>query len=163
MEANPSRSIPEAWVWLFPPVYAIHLIDERLYGLGTADFATQYMGIWFTNEAWVWVNVPSMILMTVAAALVARRRWPEWVAVALATHFALHGLGRLTTSLWFWIIQPGLLSGLLLCVPLAGAVFLRARHTLSWPEIRSGLLFGVASFQPLWHFALLPFLPPPPS
>ena len=26
-----------AWLWLFPAVYLAHLLDERLFGLGTAE------------------------------------------------------------------------------------------------------------------------------
>ena len=67
---------------LYPVTYLVHLIDERYYSIGTADFATHYFGIYFTNQAWWAVNVPSLIILTVTATLVARQVWPQWLAVA---------------------------------------------------------------------------------
>lgn len=151
------------WLSLFPLVYMLHLIDERYYSIGTADFATQYLGIYFTNAAWWAVNIPSLLLLAGATVLVARGQWPEWVAITLAMHLAIHGLGRVPTSLWSGTIAPGLLSGLLLCTPLSAATLWRARHAFSGAQWRNGVLAGVASFQPFWHFALLPVLPAGPA
>ncbi len=150
-----------SWLWLFPPVYFVHLLDERFFGVGTAEFATQYLGIYFTNAAWLAVNVPSFSALTVTTWLVARRSWPDWVVVALSTHVALHALGRIPTSLWFATIAPGLLSGLLLCLPLAIVSTIRAHRALPRAQLRLGVLVGLASFQPFWHFLLLPILPTP--
>jgi hypothetical protein len=104
-----------------------------------------------------------MVALALVAGLVARGRWPEWVAVALAAHVALHGFGRLPPSIWFGSPSPGLVTGLVLCLPLALYAFARAARTLPRAELRKGLLVGVASFQPLWHFILLPVLPGPPA
>lgn len=157
------RIYSKAWLWLFPVVYLVHLIDERYFWIGTADFATQYLGIYFTNRAWWWVNVPSAALMMLTALLVARGSWPQWVAIALAIHLALHGLGRVPTSLWTIEIAPGLVSGLLLCTPLAAATLWRAHGRFARSDVIRGIGAGLASFQPFWHFALLPILPTGPT
>lgn len=149
---------PGAWLWAFPAVYFVHLADERFYWIGTARFATEYLGILFTNEAWWWVNVPSLLLFVAATVAAVRGWWQPWIAVAFAVHLALHGLGRVPTSLWTGTIAPGLLSGLSLCTPLAFWTFWRAR-VLARPELVRGAVWGVLSFQPFWHFALYPFLP----
>jgi hypothetical protein len=163
-----ARIYSRTWLALFPLVYLIHLVDERCYWIGTAEFATRYLGIYFTNAAWWAVNVPSFVLLAGAAWLTARGVWPQWVAVALAVHLALHGLGRVPTSLFALRVAPGLVTGLLLCTPLAAATLWRARTALSRRElcrreIARGLLAGAASFQPFWHYALLPLLPSAPG
>jgi hypothetical protein len=152
-----------AWLALFPVVYLLHLADERYYWIGTADFATQYLGIYFTNSAWWAINVPSMLLLAGVTVLLARGRWPEWVAIPLAVHLALHGLGRVPTSLATSTVAPGLLSGLILCTPLSAATLWKARRAFSGAQWRAGVLAGVLSFQPFWHFALLPVLPRGPA
>jgi len=48
-------------------------VDERFYWTGTANFATEYPGIYLTNYAWWWVNVPSMIFLPLAAVFAALR------------------------------------------------------------------------------------------
>lgn len=159
---SPSRPYSSAWLSLFPAVYLAHLIDERYFGIGTANFATKYLGMYFTNEVWWFVNVPSFVLLAMAAALTARGGLPQWVAIALSIHLALHGLGRIPTSLWTLEIAPGLLTGLLLCAPLAAATLWRGRRVFSREQIAWGVLAGIVSFQPLWHFLLLPFLPAAP-
>lgn len=152
-----------AWLWLFPAVYLVHLVDERFYWIGTAEFATYYLGIYFTNTAWWAVNVPSLALFVGATRLVARARWPEWVVISLAIHLGIHGLSRIPTSLWTATIAPGLLSGLLLCVPLSAAALARARGSFSRAAWMKGLVVGLVSFQPWWHFAVLPILPEGPG
>jgi len=153
------RVFSRAFLLLFPAVYLAHLIDERFFWIGTANFTTQYLGIYFTNAAWWAVNVPSMILLSLVSFLVARGSWPQWVAVALAIHLLLHGLGRVPASLWTGTIAPGLVTGLVLCTPLAMATLWRARSALSGGDIVRGVIAGVVSFQPFWHVALLPVLP----
>ena len=157
------RRQTSAAVTLYPGVYLIHLIDERYYGIGTADFSTQNFGVLFTNQAWWAVNVPSLIILTVTAALVARRVWPRWLAVALATHLAFHGLMRVPLSAWTLTIAPGLISGLLLCVPLSVFTLVWGWSALPRSQFRNGILTGIASVQPLWHFLLLPVLPGAPA
>jgi hypothetical protein len=156
------RVFSNAWIWLFPLVYLAHLIDERYFWIGTADFATRYLGIYFTNAAWWLINVPSLLLFTLAVILIVRGTWPQWVAIALATHLALHGLGRIPTSLWTLTIAPGLVTGLLLCTPLAAVTLWRALSVLPRRSFVRGVMVGAASFQPFWHFALLPVLPSAP-
>jgi len=157
------RVYSNSWLALLPAVYLAHLVDERYFWIGTADFATQYLGTYFTNSAWWAVNIPSFLLMTVAAALIIRGTWPQWVAVALAVHLALHGLGRVPTSLWTLTIAPGLITGILLCVPFSLATLVRARRVFARQQLALGLVAGIASFQPFWHFALLPALPSAPA
>ncbi len=157
------RVYSSSWLLLFPVVYLAHLVDERYFWIGTADFATQYLGIYFTNSAWWAVNVPSVILLTLVTVLVARGSWPQWVASALAIHLVLHGLGRVPTSLWMLTIAPGLITGLLLCTPLSVATLWRGRSVFSRRETVKGLIAGLVSFQPFWHLALLPVLPSAPA
>ena len=148
---------------LYPVAYLLHLIDERYYWIGTADFSTQFFGVYFTNEAWWAVNVPSLVIVTVTAILVVRQVWPQWLAVALATHVALHGVMRVPTSAWMLTIAPGLISGLVLCIPLSVFTLIWGWSALRRTQFRNGILVGIASFQPLWHFLLLPVLPPAPA
>jgi len=153
------RVYTRGWLLLFPVVYLVHLVDERYFRIGTADCATRYLGMYFTNSAWWAVNVPSFVLFTLVTVLVVRGSWPQWVAIALAVHLALHGLARVPTSIWTARIAPGLITGLLLCCPLAAATLWRGRSAFPKSDTCKGFVAGVSSFQPFWHFALLPLLP----
>lgn len=150
-----ARVYSNAFLALFPAVYLAHLADERFFGMGTAAFATEYLGMPFSNAVWWAVNVPSMILLALASWLVARGVLPQWVTVALAVHLLLHGLGRVPTSLWWGTIAPGLITGLVLCTPLGLVALRRAWSFLPARDMLRGVAAGVLSFQPLWHAALL--------
>ena len=150
-------------VWLFPPAYFVHLVDERFWGAGTANWAYTYTGTYFTNEAWLAVNIPSMIVLTVAAGLCAARRWPQWVAVALALHFLLHAFVRIVGTPLSGVIAPGAVSGVLVCLPACHPHPAAGISHLPWRGFRNGLVAGALSFQPLWHTLLLPVLPDGPA
>ncbi len=162
-DSNDDQPFSRPWLWLFPPAYLAHLIDERFWGPGTANWAYANTGVYFTNAGWLAVNIPSMVLLTVAAALAAARVWPQWVGVALAVHFALHALVRIIGTAATAQVAPGVVTGVLICLPLALPTLSRGYRRLSMPDYRKGLLAGVFSFQPLWHTVLLPLLPKGPA
>ncbi len=162
-ESSEELPFSSRWLWLFPPAYLAHLIDERFWGAGTANWAYTNTGIYFTNAGWLAVNVPSMLLLTIAAALSAARIWPQWVGVALAVHFVLHALVRIIGTAATGQVSPGVVTGVLICLPLAIPTLVRGYQSLSTPSYRRGLLAGVLSFQPLWHTVLLPVLPQGPA
>ncbi len=158
-----SRSTAAArWVSLYPLVYLTHLIDERFFGAGTATWWAERTGVYFTNSGWLAVNIPSFALMTLAAWLVARRTWPSWVAVSLATHIALHALVRIWGTALYLSLSPGVLTGVALCLPLSIYTWRLAARSLHRTDLLRGAAVGLASFQPVWHTLLLPILPEGP-
>ena len=164
MPQHSGRVFPAAAVWAFIPVYLIHLLDERFWGVGTANWAAAHIPVYFTNYAWLWVNIPSAAVLSIVVVMVARGVLPEWAVVALSIHLLLHTLMRVIGTLAFTSLSPGLVSGVLLCLPLALWCLTRARRCMPNQALRWGAIAGVASFQPLWHGVLYPFLPgAPPS
>ena len=146
----------------FPPVYLLHLLDERFWGVGTANWATAHSYLYFTNYAWLWVNVPSMLALTLVVLLVARGRAPDWWVVALSVHLLLHGTMRVGGSFFYSSVSPGILTGVVLCVPLACRGLILAKRTLPKRALRLGVVAGLISFQPFWHVLLHPLLPGAP-
>ncbi len=102
MSSDAPRVFSQNWLWAFPPVYLIHLVDERFWPPGTADWATANSFLYFTNEAWLWVNAPSMLVVLLATALISARRLPEWVTVAMGLNVALHA------NRWHSLLRLGL-------------------------------------------------------
>jgi hypothetical protein len=153
---------PRTWLWLFPPIYFIHLLDERFSGNGTAAWATAHMGVYLTNEAWLIINVFWFLLVVLSTWLVARGVWPDWIVIALATHIAVHSLTRVWGSGAFPGWSPGVVSGVLVCLPWAAVTFARGLRLFPLRQVVSGIVCGVLSLQPLWDFLMLPILSPRP-
>jgi hypothetical protein len=158
----PTPDVPRAFLWIFPPVYFLHLLDERFFGIGTAAWATRHMGIYLTNDAWLIINVVWFALLSVITWLVARGTLPNWVVVVLATHIAIHSLTRIWGSIVFPGWSPGVLTGVVVGLPWAAAMFYWARRTCSRRQLALGVIGGVLSLQPLWDFLMLPVLSPRP-
>ncbi len=116
------------WLWLFPPAYLVHLLDERFFGNGTAAWATAHMGVYLTNDAWLIINVVWFLLLTLST----------------------------------WLVSPGVVSGVTICLPWAVITFARGFRLLPLRQFVSGLVFGALSLQPLWDFLMLPVLSPRP-
>ena len=144
-------------LWAFVPVYFVHLLDERFWGVGTANWSTAHSPFYFTNYAWLWVNIPSMLALALVVVLIARGAIPEWAVVALGIHLLLHAVTRIVGTLIFASVSPGVVSGVLLCLPLAVWSLVRAYRQLSQRGLRFGIIAGILSFQPVWHGLLYPF------
>ena len=158
-ETKPNGVFPQSLYVAFPIVYFLHLLDERFWGPGTANWATAHSPLYFTNSAWLWVNVPSMLLLALVARLTARQQLPAWAAVAVAMHLALHAVMRIVGTAVFESVSPGLVTGVFLCLPLAIPTLVRAYNRLPASQLRRGVLAGILSFQPLWHVVLYPVVP----
>jgi hypothetical protein len=159
---SPTSDVPRPWLWIFPPIYFLHLLDERFFGIGTAAWATQHMGVYLTNDAWLIINVVWFILLTLTTWLVARGTLPKWVVVVLATHIAIHSLTRIWGSIVFAGWSPGVLTGVVVGMPWATTIFYRAIRVYSPRQVALGVIGGVLSLQPLWDFLMLPVLSPRP-
>ena len=157
-----SSDVPLPWLWLFPPVYFVHLLDERFFGIGTAAWATRHMGVYLTNEAWLVINIVWFLLLTLITWLVARGALANWVVVILATHIAIHSLTRVWGSIVFPGWSPGVLSGVVVGLPWAAVIYYQAVRVYSWRQLAVGVIGGVLSLQPLWDFLMLPLLSPRP-
>ena len=153
---------PRSWLYLFPPVYFAHLIDERFFGMGIAAWATTHMGVYLTNHAWLIINIVWFLMLSVVAWLVSRGTWPEWVALALATHLAVHSLTRIWGTVVFPGWSPGVVTGVTLGMPWALLIFARGLRCIKPSRVALGVACGVLSLQPLWDFLMLPVLSPRP-
>ena len=142
-----------AW-WLFPLVYLAHLLDERFYGEGTAAWSTAHAGIDFSNDAWLAVNVASLLVMTIAAWAMDRGRLPAWVALTLAGHLLLHAFMHVAGTLARSSVFPGVGTSVLICLPFASFVIARAWRRFEPRVAIAALALSLATMQPLYHYLL---------
>ncbi len=157
-EESTAPILSRTWLSLFPPIYLLHLLDERFFGDGTAAWASEHMGVYLTNEAWLVINVAWFLGLSLATWLVSRRILPEWIVASLATHLAIHALTRLWGSAVFVGWSPGVLSGVVVCLPWATVALVRANQRLPTRQLVLGVACGILSLQPLWDFFMLPML-----
>ncbi len=142
--------VSRPWPWFFSLAYTIHLMDEYLAPPGLPQWAVEQFNFYFTDQHWLIVSAISLSVFWTAVWLVARRTWPSWVLVTLATHISAHAVAHSVVSAWAVSLSPGLSSSLALSIPLAIWTFIWAARTLDTSVIIWSSLLGLATFQAPW-------------
>jgi hypothetical protein len=134
---------PSLWGWLFPATYAIHILEELWGGVGFTAWLAGVAGVELAARQFLVWNALALLLMTAGVALTLRFRHLRWLLLAYGVAFLLNALTHLAASLYTNSYSPGLLSGLLLWLPLGALALLRFRKTLSRRGRRAGMGVGL--------------------
>lgn len=132
----------EDWIWLFPVTYLIHALEEYWGGEGFYRWVARVIGGGMTAGQFVSIN--SFALLMMVAGIMIFRRTPSvrWLTITFATIVFINGVAHLAGSLLTNTYSPGLVSGLLLWIPLGAATFYRARGRVTRRSLMAGVLVG---------------------
>lgn len=134
---------PAAWGWLFPATYALHILEEWRCGEGFTVWIARLTGVESAMGEFLLWNAVALLLMSASIALTIRFKSFGWLLLAYGTAFLLNALSHLIASLYTTSYSPGLVSSVLLWLPLGALVLLRFRKTLTRRSRRAGLLVGL--------------------
>ena len=109
--------------WFFPVTEVVHSGDELFAGGGLYTWVTYLGGSRISINRFVSATVVGVVSITIAAWL-ARKRY-DWLLFALAAILVANALSHLAGSLVTGSYSPGTVSGLVLWLPLGGAVLYR--------------------------------------
>lgn len=132
-----------SWIWLFPAAYSVHVAEELWAPPTFYGWASRLAGVDFTAPAFLAANALFMTMMIVAVARVVRGIWAPWLVLVLATIVVLNALLHLTGTVLSRSYSPGLVSGLLLYLPLGGVTLARGARRLGEAALRRGVVVGV--------------------
>lgn len=129
-----------ALVWLFVPAYLCHVAEEYFGGF-TAWIGT-VIGRPLPLSAFLLINAVALVVMVAAIRAATQHERHGWMAIAVATvllvNAVLHLLGSMATGTY----SPGLITGVVVYVPLAQLALVRAWHQAPAPLFRRGLVAG---------------------
>jgi hypothetical protein len=131
------------WGWLYPATYAIHLLEEWRGGVGFTAWLARIAGVELPAGKFLVWNIVALLLMSVGVVLSMRFRHLRWLFVAYGMAFLLNALSHLGASLYTNSYSPGLISSLLLWLPLSAWTHIYFRPTLSRRARRAGLAVGL--------------------
>ena len=134
---------PAAWGWLFPATYALHILEELWGGEGFTAWMARVAGVELAPGRFLVWNALALLSMAAGVLLAERFRHLRWLLVAYAVAFLLNALSHLAASLYTASYSPGLVSSLLLWLPLAALTLLGFRKTLTRRGRRAGVLVGL--------------------
>jgi hypothetical protein len=129
--------------WLYPATYAVHILEELWGGEGFTAWLARVAGVELAAGRFLVWNALALLLMAAGVWLAVRFRHLRWLLLAYGVAFTLNALSHLAASLYTVSYSPGLLSGLLLWLPLGALTLVPFRKTLTRRGRRAGLLVGL--------------------
>jgi hypothetical protein len=141
-EAIPTRtdSFTGNWAWLFPASYLVHIAEE--YWGGFPAWIARFWGVESSISNFLSWNVGAWVMMTVGVVLVLKTKSYRWLLVSFGTVILINALAHVGASILTRSYSPGLISGLLLYIPLGTITLLRARQRVNRRTLRAGLIVG---------------------
>ena len=136
-----SESFIGSWVWLFPLSYLVHITEEYL-----GDFPRWISRIWGVETSsanFLSWNGAALALMTVSVLVVLKTRSFRWLIVAFGTSVLINALAHLLGTIVTGSYSPGLVSGLVLFLPLGAVTLRRAWVGINRRTFRVGVIVGL--------------------
>jgi hypothetical protein len=119
-----AATIP-SWAWLFPVTYALHILEEAHAGVGFGRWIGHVVGRQLGLRQFYLANGLLWAAMVAAIGFLRTGSPAIWLLTALGAIVTLNGLGHLIGTLVIRLYSPGLVTGMILWVPLG-------LYTLSW-------------------------------
>lgn len=139
--ANTSTAV---WSWLFPITYLLHIAEEYWGGEGYSAYLLRLRGIQLSPTRFLVVHVTGLALMIVGIILARRLQFPNLLGVVLGSVVLVNGLTHTTLSLAYTEYVPGLITSILLWIPLGIATLMGLRRTMREARYWLSIALGVA-------------------
>ena len=125
IEQNGTPRFPFAWPLLFPLTYLFHVAEEYWCGERFFNWASRLSGVSLTEQTFLAINAVAWSAMLLASLLALWLSAMRWVVIPLAAAVLLNGTAHLMASVLSVSYSPGLVTGLVLWVPLGAVTLVR--------------------------------------
>ena len=129
-------------VWLLPLAYAFHILEEWFGGF--PEWLAVVTGSPLPRGAFIVINAVALAVMILATRAAARRESHGWMGIAIATILLVNGIAHILGSLVTGTYSPGLLTGVVLYLPLAQLALARAWSQAEGAMFGRGVVAGIA-------------------
>ena len=129
------------WAWLFPASYLVHILEE--YWGGFPAWIARFWGVESSLNNFLSWNGGAWIMMTVGVVVVLKTKSYRWLLVSFGMVVLINGLVHAVASVLTMSYSPGLISGLLLFIPLGANTLMRAQRQVNRRTFRAGVIVGL--------------------
>lgn len=136
-----TESFAGPWTLLFPATYSAHIAEE--YWGGFAERVSETTGIAVSGLAFLGANALFLAAMCAIPIYAAGRRSRSYLIVALATVVTINTLLHIGGTLFMARYSAGLVTGVVLWLPLGVGVLARAHRMLPGESLRLGIITGI--------------------
>jgi hypothetical protein len=130
-------------VWLLVAAYLAHVGEEYFGGL--PQWLAMIFGGELSVETFLVINALGLAVMIAAARLSTRSESYGWLTIGIATVVLVNGLLHLLGSVFTGTYSPGLITGIVLYVPLGQLALLRAWQQTGESFFSKGVAAGLAA------------------
>ncbi|HET6892925.1 MAG TPA: HXXEE domain-containing protein [Pyrinomonadaceae bacterium] len=131
------------WPWLFPITYAIHIAEELYGGEGYSAYLERLRGIHITHGKFMLAHGIGLVLMVFGILLARRLNFPNLFNVVLGTTVLVNSFTHTIQTLYHGEYVPGLVTGLLIWLPLGVATLVWFKKSLSSVRYLLSMVLGV--------------------
>ena len=130
-------------VWLLFTAYVAHVVEEWFGGF--PEWFALIVGRPLGRGTFLAINGIALVVMAAAVYAVIRREQLGWMAIGIATVLPLNGCVHLLGSIVTGSYSPGLITGVVLYLPLGQLALMRAYHQVPSAFFWRGVAAGVAA------------------
>jgi hypothetical protein len=134
--------------WLIPLTYVIHIAEEYWAGEGYPAYIYRSKGVYLSPVRFVVAQAIGFALVTLAIVLARNFNFPQMMLVILSTTVIGNALTHSFSGIATFSYNPGLLSSVLIWMPMGIFVLFRFRRAMSpqryWLAIAIGVGINVA-------------------
>ena len=140
----PSEPSLTVWSWIFPVTYLLHIAEEYWVGGGYSAYILRLRGVHLSSTRFLLAQSIGFVLVVAGILLARRFKFRNMMFVILGAIVVVNGLTHTLTSIRYWEYGPGLLTSLLVWLPLGIAALLRFKHHTTTRRYWIGVAIGVA-------------------
>src|SRR6185436_18733268 len=140
---RPFESV-DFWSWLFPVTYLIHIAEEYWGGEGYPAYILRVRGVHLSPNRFLAVQALGAVLMAAGVILARRFNFSNMMVIIMASIVLVNGLTHIATSLSNGGYNPGLISSILIWLPLGIYVLVHFRNDVSRQRYWLGIAIGIA-------------------
>jgi hypothetical protein len=155
-----SGSMTRIRLWLFPVVYLLHIAEEYWAGGGYVAYVARTRGVNLSSTKFLVLNGIGWALMALGVSLARRLGFSEWLLVCLATVILINGLSHTITALVRFEYNPGLVTGLLIFIPLGAAILIYLSRRMSGRRYLGAMAVGACIHGVIFLLAATGGTPP---
>jgi hypothetical protein len=129
-------------LWLFVPAYIIHVAEEWFAGF--AAWVAQFAGRPVPGDAFFAINGIALLLLIAAVRASTRNQSNGWMAIAIATIALVNTMSHAAGAVFTQSYSPGLVSAVILYVPLGTLTMIRAWDQAPATQLTRGIVAGMS-------------------
>jgi uncharacterized protein with HXXEE motif len=142
--ATVSTRLTAILLWVFPLTYLIHIAEEYWGGEGYPAYILRLRGVHLSTTRFLAAQSVGFVLVTIGVLLARKLHFPQMMLIVMGTIVLVNGLTHTVTALTSRTYGPGLVSSILIWMPLGLFILIRYRQAVSRKRYWLAIAVGVS-------------------